>query len=62
MREVVITIDKEGNIVVEGFDFQGPECEMVIGDIASIIGETIEVEFKPEYYEVYNILRNRTGG
>lgn len=49
--EIVIDIAPTGQVTVEGRNFAGAECEQLTKGIEEALGETVQKERKPEYYE-----------
>ena len=50
-KEVIIEIDREGNISIEGKGFSGGACENVIAPLEQELGVTTKKTHKPEFYQ-----------
>lgn len=57
MKEIIIDIDPQGNVTVEGKGFKGPECEQFTKDIESALGEVESKTLKPEYRLSHGVAR-----
>lgn len=48
-KRVVVEIDKDGNVTIEGEEFVGAECAHFISEIEESLGTQISQRDKPEY-------------
>jgi hypothetical protein len=53
-KEIVVDIDEDGNLSIEGQNFSGPECEKYIKEISESLGEVTHLEHKREYRQTIN--------
>ena len=51
MKRVIITIAKTGGIVVNAEGFVGDSCEKAVTFLQDLLGNPINKDYKPEYYE-----------
>lgn len=49
MKQIIIDIDEQGNVSVEGKGFKGPECRQMTAAIEESLGTVENVTLKPEY-------------
>ncbi len=48
-QEIVIDIDGDGNVKVEGKGFVGAECKTLTADLEAALGDVQKADLKPEY-------------
>ena len=48
-EEIVVDIDKDGNVTVEGVNIEGPHCMALTKEIEEALGERTSVVKKPEF-------------
>lgn len=48
-KQIVIDVDPEGNCIIEGKSFIGPECSRFIQEIQESLGKQTSVKNKPEF-------------
>lgn len=58
-QEIVIDIDRSGNVTVEGKGFQGTECTALTKAIEDELGEVTDRKLKPEYRQAAPHLRTQ---
>ena len=49
-QEILIDIDANGDVQVEGKNIVGPECTQLTAGIEEALGERTRVEKKPEFH------------
>ena len=49
--EIVIVVDPEGGVTVDGQNFEGTTCDQWVKPIAEAMGTVEHHETKPEYHE-----------
>lgn len=50
MRQILIDIDVDGQVVIEAVGFRGRACEKATAAIEAALGRVGRVNHKPEYY------------
>jgi len=48
-KKIVIEIDEDGNVSVDGKNFVGTECGKFIKEVQDALGQTVSSKDKPEY-------------
>lgn len=56
-QEIIIDVDQQGNVKIEGKGFQGTECTQLTAAIEQELGEVANRELKPEYRQARTNLR-----
>jgi len=56
-EEIVIDIDSEGNVRVEGKNIEGPHCVKLTAEIEAALGDVQSVTKKPEFHRVASLGR-----
>ena len=51
LREVVYTLNPDGTIEAEAFNFQGKQCELLNSPLKGLEAETLEHKDKPEKHQ-----------
>lgn len=51
MKEIEIVVGLDGKIAIDAIGFQGGECVDIVNKIAQAVGEIVESDKKPEYWE-----------
>jgi len=61
MKQIIVTIDLDGNAKVEAVGFNGKGCKDATKAIEEAVGTVTNVKQKPEFYrqEVQTDVRNR---
>ena len=61
MKQIIVTIDLDGNATVEAVGFNGKGCKDATKAIEEAVGTVTNVKQKPEFYrqEVQTDVRNR---
>ena len=51
MKEIEITIDKDGQIEIDLKGYHGKGCQNIARELAKSLGTTVKNEKKPEFYK-----------
>lgn len=51
MKEIILTIDKDGEIKLETKGFKGKSCKVASQYLKDLLGEEMETELTPAYFE-----------
>ncbi|KKM91563.1 hypothetical protein LCGC14_1227230 [marine sediment metagenome] len=51
MKEIEITIDKDGQVEIDLKGFQGKGCEEITRQLAKGLGSIVRSDKKPEFYK-----------
>ncbi len=62
MEEIVVKIDKNGDVQVEGNGIVGPHCKDLTKDIERALGTVERSELKADYRQVRPGTANKIGG
>lgn len=57
--EIVIEIDAQGNVQVEGVGFVGPECGALTKDLETALGEVTKKQLKPAFHQTQAVRRKQ---
>jgi hypothetical protein len=49
VEEIIIDIDEQGNVRIEGQGIVGPDCKTLTADIEAALGDVTQTVQKPEY-------------
>lgn len=62
MKQIIITVDKEGKATVEGVGFTGRTCDEKMAAFEKGLGTTTSKKLKPEYSQaVSNAAKQKAG-
>jgi hypothetical protein len=50
-KEIIIEINPDGTVKMEGKNFQGVECDRMMKKFEEALGVQTEKKMKPEYYQ-----------
>ncbi len=50
MKEIEITINKDGTITIDQLGFEGKSCDDIAYKLANALGKIVKEQKKPEYY------------
>lgn len=59
-QKIIIDIDEQGHVQVEGEGFAGAECQALTRDLEHALGEVERVTLKPEYRQTKAAVRKAT--
>jgi hypothetical protein len=51
MKQIIITVDKNGGFTIEAQDYQGNECEQATAGLETALGKVDKRDHKPEYHQ-----------
>lgn len=51
---IEIVVDKHGKVTIEGFNFQGKDCDAAMRELESHMGKEVNRKYKPEQGCVYS--------
>lgn len=57
MKEIVIDIEADGSVKIEGKGFEGPECELFTKELEADLGTVTKKVKKPEYHRAVRVTR-----
>lgn len=57
MKEIIVDIDEQGNVTMDGKGFEGTECDAFMADMEKSIGEVTKRVNKPEYHRKTAVTR-----
>mgnify|MGYP001611611826 CR=1 FL=1 len=57
MEQIIIDIDKDGDVRIDAVGFSGPECTQLTAALEEALGEVTARQLKPEYRQPKAILR-----
>ena len=58
MAEIIVNIDREGNVSMETKGFKGPSCLKATEELEKVLGKKTSEKKTAEYY----LQQNQTGG
>lgn len=56
-KEFVIDIDQQGNVTIDGKNFEGGECQKLSKEIEQALGVVTAVKLKPEFHRAVPVGR-----
>lgn len=56
-QEIVIDIETDGTVTIEGKNFEGGECTKFTAEIEQALGKVTQRTLKPEYHRAKTLTR-----
>ena len=59
MREIKVTVSKDGKVQIETSGFTGASCKSSTQSLENRLGVSLEEDMKPEYYQHAEEIQNQ---
>lgn len=57
-QEIVIDVDRQGNVNIEGINISGRDCTALTKDLEAALGDVTKRELKPEFHQTVGARRS----